>query len=48
MWREEHSAALNQITELIYQQIKLGIMDITSPGTLHMDADENNGRAVLT
>ena len=48
MWREEYMLALNQIVELIYQRIKLGIVDTTFLGTLHMDADKNNGSAMLT
>ena len=39
---------MNQIMELIYQQIKVGIMDTTSVGTLHVDTDENDESAMLS
>jgi len=47
-WCEEHTQALNALAELVYQRIQLGLVDITQPLRLHVDADETHGSVVMT
>ena len=39
VWRAEHTAALNNIMELVYHHLKLGLVDMKVGAMLHVDVD---------
>ena len=47
-WKREHMDALNEIAELVYQRIRLGLVDFQQPACIHMDADASKGSVVMT
>ena len=47
-WQREHTDALNEIAELVYQRIRLGLVDFQQPARIHVDADASDGSAVMT
>lgn len=47
-WRECHTEALNLLGELVWQRLKLTLVDMGLPAQLFVDADETHCSAVLT
>ena len=47
-WQREHTDALNEIAELVYQRIRLGLVDFQQPARIHVDANASDGSAVMT
>ena len=47
-WKREHTDALNEIAELVYQRIRLGLVDFQQPTRIHVNTDASDGRAVMT
>ena len=46
-WRSEHTEVLNQLMELVFKRLQLGLYDAKKPMKSHVDADENDCSAVL-
>ena len=47
VWRSEHTEVLNQLMELVFKRLQLGLYDAKKPIKIHVDADENDCSAVL-
>lgn len=39
VWRAEHTATLNNIMELVYHRLQLGLVDMNVGAMLHVDVD---------
>ena len=46
-WRREHTDALNQLMELVFKRLQLGLYDAKKSIKIHVDADENDCSVVL-
>ena len=46
-WTEEHTQALNELGEMIWQRTKLALVDMQRPLRLHVDADDTHLSVVL-
>ena len=42
MWLPEYTSLLNQLAKAVQKRVKLGIVDLTRPAKLHMDADDTD------
>lgn len=47
VWCREHTDALNHIAKLVHQRIRLGLVDMTLPARVHVDADATDCSIVL-
>ena len=47
MWRSEHTEVLNQLMELVFKRLQLGLYDAKKPIKIYVDADENDCSALL-
>ena len=47
VWRSEHTEVLNQLMELVFKRLQLGLYDAKKPIKIHVNADENDCSAVL-
>ena len=46
-WTREHTEVLNELAELTYQRLQLGLLDYAMPADLHVDCDSTDCSAVL-
>jgi hypothetical protein len=47
-WREQHTEALNLIATLVWQRLKLTLVDMKKELELHVDTDDDHLSVVLT
>ena len=47
VWRQEHTTALNQIADLVYRRLWLGLVDMSRGARIYVDEDSTDCSAVM-